>query len=99
MHVRILLALALSVTLLPFGAVSAAQEQADRSGLEFACPEGEVPDSGFTDTEGNPHEHAIECASLAGTQAVCKPVVDAAVDGIERGMRRIDRDSRVEGAE
>jgi hypothetical protein len=53
---------ALALTLLP--AVALAQE--DRSGLEHACPEGDVPDSGFTDTTANTHEHAIDCAAWWG---------------------------------
>lgn len=29
--------------------------------IDDACPEGQVPDSGFTDTSGNTHEASIEC--------------------------------------
>ncbi len=28
---------------------------------EFACPPGQVPDAGFTDTEGNTFEFEIDC--------------------------------------
>lgn len=30
---------------------------------QTACPEGEVPDSGFADTHGNAHERAIDCVA------------------------------------
>ncbi|HSK24986.1 MAG TPA: S-layer homology domain-containing protein [Egicoccus sp.] len=31
-----------------------------------ACPPGEVPDSGFTDTSGHPHRAGIDCATWLG---------------------------------
>jgi hypothetical protein len=49
---------ALAVGVLPAGSAFAAEP---RDPTDFACPTGEVPDAGFTDTEGIFHEASIDC--------------------------------------
>ena len=67
---RALAVVTASALLLTLGPALRAQAQTtppDRTDLEFACPDEEVPDdSGFTDIAGNNFEGAIECLVYYG---------------------------------
>ncbi len=58
---RALAAGAVLVPLLPLAQAVAATPPPLQDIREFACPPGQVPDAGFTDTEGNTFEFEIDC--------------------------------------
>jgi hypothetical protein len=59
-------AVALALPLLPITAAGAATPPPLQDIREFACPPGQVPDAGFTDTQGNTFEFEIDCLAAYG---------------------------------